>query len=141
MKKIKNFNYDVMGCFKTPDLNFTVLCEYEDNDKRYHSADYDMNIMVGTEEKLLPIYEELCDFLSNLDEEMELDVMLCGLFLNGDNSMLFASDGTYEFENMLLSEIGIPTSDYIRETHCYEDIIKEEYPELYSKIKDNFLTW
>ncbi len=139
MKTIKNFNYDVMGCFKTPELNFTVLGEYEDNSKTYHRSDYDMNIMVGKEEKLLPIYEELCDFLSNLDEEMGLDVMLCGLFLNGDDSMLFASDGTYEFENMLLSEIGIPTSDYIRMSHCYSDKVKDEYPVLYSKIKDNLI--
>ncbi len=139
MKTIKNFNYDVMGCFKTPELNFTILNEYEDNSKTYHRADYDMNIMVGTEENLLSVYDELCDFLSNIDEEEGLDVMLCGLFLNGDNSMLFASDGTYEFENMLLGEIDIPASDYVRMTHCYGDKIKEEFPVLYEKIKDNFV--
>ena len=137
MKIIKNFKYDAMGCFKTPDLNFTVLGEYEENNKGYHRCDYDMNVMVGSEEKLSEIYDNLVKFLATVDDVLgdEPDVMLCGLFLNGNDSLLFASDGTYEFENLLLSEIGINPLDYIRETHCNKEDFKEEYPEVYKRIK------
>ena len=137
MEKIQNFKYEMMGCFKTPDLNFTILDEYEENDKKYHNCDYDMNVMVGSEEELTEIYEDLVEFLSNMDDEF--DVMLCGLFLNGNDSLLFASDGTYEFDNLLLSEVGISPRDYIAETHCNKDDFKMNNPEVYERIKHFFI--
>ena len=141
MNKIQNFDYDSIGCFKTPDLNYTVSCDDDLFDKRFHSADYDMNIMVGTEEELTKLYQKMITFLSTVDETLgfEPDVMFCGLFLNGNDSLLFASDGTYEFEMNLLSEIGVPSKDYIREAHCYGKKIMEEYPNIYPRIKDFFI--
>jgi hypothetical protein len=89
--------------------------------------------MVDSEEKLKELYKNLVEFLSSL--EFDPDVMFCGLFLNGDNSLLFASDGTYEFDNLLLSEVGVLPKDYIREAHCSKDKIMNNYPGVYKRIK------
>lgn len=141
MNKIQNFDYDLIGCFKTPNLNYTVSCDDEVFNKRFHRSDYDMNIMIGTEQELTILYDKMVDFLSNVDNILgfEPDVMFCGLFLNGNDSLLFASDGTYEFEMNLLSQIGVPNNDYIRKSHCYGEHIKKEYPNIYSRIKDFFI--
>lgn len=141
MNKLQNYDYDSIGCFKTPDLNYTVSCDDDIFDKGYHKSDYDMNIIVGDEEEMTKLYHKMVIFLSNVDKTLgfEPDVMLCGLFKNGKDSLLFASDGTYEFEMNILSEIGVPYNDYIRKSHCYGFEIQEEYPNVYSRIKQFFI--
>jgi hypothetical protein len=129
MQKIKNYHYRVIGCFNTPEQNITICGDDDEfsNDLSFHNIDYDMDILVGSEENINEIYNKLSHLFSIHVIEK---VAVCGFFKNGNNSVLFVGDN---YGNKFLEKIRV--FDYISIKNCKSDYIKENLKGLYDMIK------
>lgn len=88
------------------------------------------------------VYKKLKKYIKNNNNVDECVVF--GIFLNGEKSCLICSDNDYSYGmfllGTLLDELKIERSDdnYLSDAHANKESIEEEYPVMYSYIKDFF---
>lgn len=133
MKKLKNYKYDNIGCLKATIKNFTVSMYSDITEKNYHNKTYNMWFILDSEKNIYNKYNKLIQTLFNADKLLgyEPETIGCGVFQNGDNSILFVYDLNDDLKNIETQ------TEYIIISKCTTDKIKED-DFLYSKLK-NFL--
>lgn len=149
MQKIVNPQLSVIG-YIAPTDTMTLLIpdstwsDIYNGDLEQYSLDSDMdvNLYVGTEQDCIEKYNLLIPILEKLlDDEIEDEGIIIGVYKNGDNSVLFASDIDYSQGNELLySESIIESNKIIDIPHFNPKRMEKDYPEVYEKVKGIFHT-
>jgi hypothetical protein len=151
LKKVENPKLDVIGYINPTDTVTLLIPKITWNDnygksiteyKETFKTDIDVNLWINTEEKCLAAYNAIIPILeSQFTEDMEDEGVVIGVYKNGENSVLFASDLDYAWSNSLLYNTGvIPNEEVISDAHFNPDSFKEEHPDKYEKIKGLFHT-
>jgi len=121
MKKLKNYKFDNIGGLKATIKNYTVSNNTNITNLDFHNRIYNMWFKFGSEKNITIIYKKLIDqfFISDKILNFEPLVLCCGLFINGDKSVLFAIDLNDELYKIIDSD------DYFIIKECTIDKIKE----------------
>jgi hypothetical protein len=149
LKKIENPTLDVIGYINPTDTVTLLIPKITWNDcysksikeyKETFKSDIDVNLWINTEEKCLAAYNAIIPILeSQFTEDMEYEGIVIGVYKNGENSVLFASDLDYAWGNALLYNTGvIPNDEVISDAHFNPQSFQEEHPDLYEKVKGLF---
>ena len=151
MQKIINPKLSVVGYIAPTDTMTLLIPDstwsdiYDKDLKEYSGtfdSDIDVNLYVGTEQDCIEKYNLLVPILEKLlDDEIEDEGIIIGVYKNGDNSVLFASDIDCSQGNVLLySDNIIPANKIIDIPHFNPERMEEDYPEVYEKVKGIFHT-
>ena len=150
MQKIINPQLSVVGYIAPTDTMTLIVPEltwegYQSDLKEYSGtfdSDIDVNLYVSTEQDCIEKYNQLIPILEGLlDDECCDEGIIIGVYKNGDNSVLFASDIDYSQGNELLyAENIIPGNKIIDIPHFNPESMEEDYPEVYEKVKGIFHT-
>lgn len=149
MKKVVNPKLDVIGYINPTDTVTLLIPKITWNEsydksiteyKETFKTDIDVNIWISTEEKCLDAYNKIIPILeSQFTEDMEDEGIVIGVYKNGDNSVLFASDLDYAWGNALLYNTGvIPNDEVISMAHFGPQKFEENYSDLFKKVKGLF---
>lgn len=149
MKKIENPKLNVIGYINPTDTVTLLIPKITWNEtynksineyRETFESDIDINLWISKEEKCLDAYNKIIPILeSQFTEDMEDEGMVIGVYKNGDNSVLFASDIDCAWGNDLLYNTNIIDNDeVISMAHFGPQKFEEKYPDLYEKIKGLF---
>ena len=146
--KITNPKLKVVGYIAPTDTMTIIVPEstwagYNSNIEEYSGtfdSDLDVNLYISTEQDCIEKYNQLIPLFENLlDGDNGDEGIVVGVYKNGDNSVLFASDIDYSQGNGLLYEGDIIPSDKIIDmAHFNPSDLEEDHPEIFEKIKGIF---
>jgi len=154
MQKIVNPELSVVGYIAPTDMMTLIIPDstwsdiYNEDLEEYSEtfeSDLDVNLYLGTEQDCIQKYSQLIPILEKmLNDEIEDEGIIIGVYKNGDNSVLFASDIDYSCENQLFynhETFKLLTGGLIiREAHFNPIDLKDDNPEVFEKIKGIFHT-
>jgi hypothetical protein len=154
VKKIENPEYidNILGCIDMANTISTVFIPKETwkfhktfenyREESLCPTDYDFNLCIDTEEKCMKVYEFVVSRLEKeYTKDMEDEGSVIGVYKNGNNSVVFATDLDYAWENSLLYNTGIiPNDEVLNYAHFSPSKFMDETPEKYEQIKGLFHT-